>query len=33
MPAKHLDEVVRETFLVVPAYNEARVIGDVVEGC
>ena len=32
MPAKHLDEVGRETFLVVPAYNEARVIGDVVRG-
>jgi glycosyltransferase involved in cell wall biosynthesis len=32
MPAKHLDEVGRETFVVVPAYNEARVIGDVVRG-
>ena len=32
MPAKHPDEVGRETFVVVPAYNEARVIGDVVRG-
>ena len=32
MRAKHLDEVLRETFVVVPAYNEARVIGDVVRG-
>jgi len=32
MQAKHLDEVLRETFVVVPAYNEARVIGDVVRG-
>lgn len=32
MRAKHLDEVVRETSVVVPAYNEARVIGDVVRG-
>ena len=32
MRAKHLDEVVRETFVVVPAYNEASVIGDVVRG-
>jgi len=32
MRAKHLDQVVRETFVVVPAYNEARVIGDVVRG-
>jgi glycosyltransferase involved in cell wall biosynthesis len=30
MTAEHLDEVVRATFLVVPAYNEGRVIGDVV---
>jgi hypothetical protein len=30
MPAKHLGEVGPETFLVVPAYNEARVIGGVV---
>jgi glycosyltransferase involved in cell wall biosynthesis len=32
MPAKHPAEVGRETFVVVPAYNEARVIGDVVRG-
>lgn len=32
MRAEHLDRVVRETFVVVPAYNEARVIGDVVRG-
>ena len=32
MRAKDLDEVLRETFVVVPAYNEARVIGDVVRG-
>lgn len=30
MRAEHLDRMVRETFVVVPAYNEARVIGDVV---
>ena len=32
MRAKDLDEVLRETFVVVPAYNEARVVGDVVRG-
>ena len=32
MRATHLDEVLRETFVVVPAYNEARVIGEVVRG-
>src|SRR3954447_12317667 len=32
MCAKKIDEVLRETFVVVPAYNEASVIGDVVQG-
>ena len=32
MGAEHLEQVVRETFVIVPAYNEARVIGDVVRG-
>jgi len=32
MQAKHVDEILRETFVVVPAYNESRVIGDVVQG-
>ncbi len=32
MQPKHLDEVLGETFVVVPAYNESRVIGDVVRG-
>jgi glycosyltransferase involved in cell wall biosynthesis len=30
MHAEHLDTVLRDTFVVVPAYNEARVVGDVV---
>jgi glycosyltransferase involved in cell wall biosynthesis len=32
MQAHNVDQVLRETFVVVPAYNEARVIGDVVRG-
>lgn len=33
MQGKDLDQLVlRETFVVVPAYNEVRVIGDVVRG-
>jgi glycosyltransferase involved in cell wall biosynthesis len=32
MHAKKIDEVLRKTFVVVPAYNEASIIGDVVQG-
>jgi glycosyltransferase involved in cell wall biosynthesis len=32
MEGKHLDEVLRDTFVVVPAYNEGRAIGNVVQG-
>lgn len=32
MTTQQPDAVLRETFVVVPAYNESRVIGDVVRG-